>query len=134
MIQIQESQIQRSQIELSFSRLEENTQKDRMFSVINWLSAVDVSCDLDAALAVRIEDAGSGSWILQNEKIKKWADPPDSLIPLLWLHGIPGAGMSSWMPQRSRDQAYNARKNCSCLPNRRSLHEDNFGPSSIFLL
>lgn len=35
-----------------------------------------------------------GRWLLDHARFQEWYDPDDCSEPLLWLSGIPGAGMS----------------------------------------
>jgi hypothetical protein len=35
----------------------------------------------------------TGHWIQRDKAISKWLDPNDATIRLVWLQGIPGAGM-----------------------------------------
>ena len=36
---------------------------------------------------------GTGRWLLRDETFAKWLDKEDASIKVLWLQGIPGAGM-----------------------------------------
>lgn len=44
----------------------------------------------------------TGEWIFENPKFKRWYDPEHCKDPLLWIHGLPGAGMFSQARMRSR--------------------------------
>lgn len=95
LIQIQESQREHSRNRESFSKMEEAERDKRMLSVINWLSPADVDHDQEALVAVRQEHPGSGLWLFANDQVKTWIDPDSSLVPCLWLNGIPGAVLAS---------------------------------------
>ena len=36
---------------------------------------------------------GTGKWLLRNDEFLKWLDPSNTTNGILWLSGIPGAGM-----------------------------------------
>lgn len=44
---------------------------------------------------------GTGSWLLSDDGFKRWLDVADTSSKILWLQGIPGAGMyqQPWAPQ-----------------------------------
>ena len=92
LVQIQQSQRDYAQLQLSFSKIEEAERKEKTLAIINWLSSADVALDQEAAEAAQCEHPGSGSWVFENEIVKPWIDPNNSLIPYVWLLGIPGAG------------------------------------------
>jgi len=66
-----------------------------------WLSAPTVDNDQRHHSEIREECPGSGKWLLSNAVFKEWFDAKFPPIPaLLWMNGIPGAGMISpvgWM-------------------------------------
>ena len=93
LIQIQESQAESARLQASLLNLEESERREKTLNVFNWLSSADIDLDQEANAVVRREYPESGFWIFENEKIKAWTDPNNSLIPLVWLNGIPGAGM-----------------------------------------
>jgi hypothetical protein len=72
--------------------LKENQQKTQHFDVLNWLSAPVAALDQEAAAEVRREYPASGQWLLQDSKMTVWMDFNNSLVPMLWINGIPGAG------------------------------------------
>lgn len=94
LIQIQEAQADRAFIRNQFNMAEDANRQKRYLDVMNWLSAADSVIDQEAAARVRSEVPSTGQWILQDAKVKAWVDPNSSLIPILWMNGIPGAGMS----------------------------------------
>ena len=78
-----------------FTIIEENAQKKRRLDVINWLAAVNSVLDQEASAAVRNEYPSTGKWILQDINIRSWMDPNNSMVPIMWMNGIPGAGEQS---------------------------------------
>ncbi|KAH8594339.1 hypothetical protein B0O99DRAFT_574078 [Bisporella sp. PMI_857] len=89
---IQESRNERAHVRNQFDMIEDDRRRRRHLDVINWLSAVDPRLDQEAARAIWQEYPASGQWLLVNEKMKAWMDSNSSLIPMLWMNGIPGAG------------------------------------------
>lgn len=72
-------------------------EKDRLYrqrsSVISWLGPDQPSQDDECERLLRDCIAGSCDWILKNQTIKSWLQV-DTKIPVIWLHGKPGAGRS----------------------------------------
>ncbi|KAI4706494.1 hypothetical protein J4E89_008912 [Alternaria sp. Ai002NY15] len=60
---------------------------ERLSQIRNWLSAPDPY--INYLKAHKQRQAGTGLWLLRNEKFKKWKEDAASR---LWLHGIPGCG------------------------------------------
>ena len=59
----------------------------RIGQIRSWLSAPDPS--MNYLKARKQQQPGTGLWLLQNEKFKKWKEDAASR---LWLYGIPGCG------------------------------------------
>ncbi|KAE8449591.1 hypothetical protein EG329_007921 [Mollisiaceae sp. DMI_Dod_QoI] len=91
-VQIKEAQDLRAEVRNTFAALEEDQRKKRHLQVIGWLSAPNEIQDQEAATRVRCENPSSGQWLLQDSKIKTWMDKNNSLVPSLWMNGMPGAG------------------------------------------
>jgi hypothetical protein len=62
--------------------------------VHSWLSAASSDVDQENAMKVREDYPDTGRWLLKQSQIRAWCDPGSSSTPLLWLNGIPGAGMN----------------------------------------
>lgn len=80
-------------------RDQEEAEMNRKYrDVLEWFSAAQSTVeDQDICHKTRNEYAGSGQWILKDEKIQNWMeDPPVSSI--LWMNAIPGAGMLHSLP------------------------------------
>jgi hypothetical protein len=92
LVQIQESRAERAHFRNQFKMIEDDRRKKRHLDVVNWLSATNSILDQEAAVAIRQEYPASGQWLLEDRKIKAWMDPNNSLVPILWMKGIPGAG------------------------------------------
>lgn len=67
--------------------------RDNKHDVLVWVAATSMS-DLHERFCQDRQDCpGSGDWILSKEKLKHWKDSDTPNNSLLWLHGVPGAGM-----------------------------------------
>jgi len=65
----------------------------RMIMVKEWLSVGEQpKLDHDDYRNIRDECATTTHWILQHETIKHWIDSDIPSTPIVWMHGIPGAG------------------------------------------
>ncbi len=93
--QFEESQRARAAAEAEFRTLREYEMKRRQAEVRAWLSAADAEVDQENAAFVRAEYPSTGLWLLKHNQIEAWCDPNTSAMPLLWMNGIPGAGMRS---------------------------------------
>ncbi|KAI4608314.1 hypothetical protein J4E83_009116 [Alternaria metachromatica] len=62
-------------------------QEEKLIQIHSWLSAPDPSTNYRKAHDQR--QAGTGLWLLNSGKFKKWKEAPASQ---LWLYGIPGCG------------------------------------------
>lgn len=90
-LQVQEAQIARTAIESSFIKVFQSERNKQYIALQNWLSAVNIKVDHQGYTTMRHEN--TGHWILNNDIIKEWINPDKSTIPMVWLNGIPGAGM-----------------------------------------
>lgn len=92
------SAIQFEMLEQSLAITEAESQQQREFRgreemkfVRDWLAAAPVQEDHEEKQNVRSVDTGSCEWVLDNSRYQTWEDVSSS-SPLLWIHGIPGAG------------------------------------------
>jgi hypothetical protein len=92
LLQVQESRAFRMQCEISFADIEEIGRENQRLAVINWLSSADAHLDQEASAAARRDYPRACRWILEKPEIRAWYDPDDSLVRLVWVNGIPGAG------------------------------------------
>ncbi|KAF4628757.1 hypothetical protein G7Y89_g9399 [Cudoniella acicularis] len=91
-LQIRDSQIEREAARKAFADIKEEERKTKYFRVLNWLSATEVILDQEAAALARKEYPTTGNWILDNNIIKAWTHVRNTVAPLVWINGIPGAG------------------------------------------
>lgn len=62
-------------------------------TVEHWLSAFDIKAEHRIHQEKRRVCQDPGRWLLSSPGFKTWSSPDEWLNPLLWLSGIPGAGM-----------------------------------------
>ena len=93
LLHFQQYQADRIRLLDELDRSEEDRLHRQYKEVLEWVSGADFGKDHESACGVRSEHPASGRWILKNSKLQNWreADPPNS--SLLWLKGIPGAGL-----------------------------------------
>jgi hypothetical protein len=69
-------------------KAERDRQRDR---IQHWLGSVDSDARHEDATKLRFTD--TGTWLLEDHRFKQWFDPDHCVDPLLWLNGMPGAGL-----------------------------------------
>ncbi|KFY25596.1 hypothetical protein V493_04574 [Pseudogymnoascus sp. VKM F-4281 (FW-2241)] len=65
----------------------EKHEADRYNKTLRWLSIVDV--EANHLNACKLQQPGTGFWLIEGEKFSEWAEEENSTF---WLHAIPGAG------------------------------------------
>ena len=91
-LQIQEARTERAKVRASFTALEEAERKNKRLVVLNWLSSAKTILDQEAFVEMRRDYPSTGHWMLENPVMKSWLDPGNTLVPVVWMNGIPGAG------------------------------------------
>ena len=71
-------------------REEMNERKQLMARVSQWLAPLSQTARHESFRDARL--AGTGQWLIDRPEFRGWLDPEQCVEPLLWLHGIPGAG------------------------------------------
>lgn len=76
----------------------EETQSQKKFTdVMGWVlraeTKLDTKLDHHSACEARSEYPESGRWILKNPELQNWKEADTPVSSILWLNGIPGAGM-----------------------------------------
>jgi hypothetical protein len=73
---------------------EETAERESKCSeVLEWFSAAQSTLlDHDGFRRLRKQYAGSGEWILQDEKVQNWMKLETPVSSVLWMNAIPGAG------------------------------------------
>ncbi len=90
----QASQQARAAAESNIKAMEESIIKQQLISVRDWLCSAKVLNDQVHYAGIRSRDPNYGRWLLGHRAMAAWLDPTSSSITSLWLHGIPGAGIS----------------------------------------
>jgi hypothetical protein len=91
---VQEARDAQLRSEAAFAAFELEQNHMKRITVINWLSAADADADHVAFSVARQAIPDTGGWILEHPNIKTWLDRIQTTVPMIWLHGKPGAGES----------------------------------------
>ena len=99
-IHIQNYESDRLKIFEEFEHAQARRAEERYMFVMQWISAAAVILDHEDHCAVRQEEYNATNhwtsrWILSNEEIEAWLAPQVPKSSMLWINGIPGAGMST---------------------------------------
>jgi hypothetical protein len=92
--QFEEFQRARTAAEAEFRNLQDAEQSHRRIAVRDWLSAANTDIDQEKGANIRSDYPDTGRWLLVHHHMQAWLDPEFCATPLLWLNGIPGAGMT----------------------------------------
>lgn len=77
-------------------RKDQEERDKRTAAVKEWLAAAPSNEEDHQMFCNRWKTSKArGSWILRHEKVVNWREAETPRSSLLWLNGIPGAGMSS---------------------------------------
>lgn len=95
LLHIRQYEGDRLQMLRQLDTLEEAQGKEKYKTVMEWISGAETRLDHDSACQEWNEHPGSGRWILENPELERWKDAEPSMLAssILWLKGIPGAGM-----------------------------------------
>jgi hypothetical protein len=86
-----EAQRVRELAEAHFKEISELEKRKQLTALIEKLNAPDYNLDHYVASEQR-RRSQSGTWVLQNIHFRKWSEMDAKSNPLLYIHGIPGAG------------------------------------------
>ena len=91
---IQKYQEDRSKVFDQLKKQQEEESLKKYLEVIDWIAAAEtIKLDHESFCSIRSEYRGSGEWILKHEKVQNWKEADTPVSSILWLNGIPGAGM-----------------------------------------
>ena len=94
LLYIQQYEQDRSERIMLLKAQEEEKMKRKYRDLLEWFSAAKTTAqDHQTFHDIRCKYAGSGGWILKDEKIQNWMGVDTPVASVLWLNGIPGAGM-----------------------------------------
>ncbi len=82
----------------SFEQTAKGEKSRRLTAVIEKVHPPNILNDHEQAVEVRQEYPETGRWILRSDQLKRWMDPLTTDVPVLWVNGIPGAGMLNNYP------------------------------------
>lgn len=119
MAHFEASQAARMMAENSTRTIEEMLIKQQLTSVRDWLCSTKVSNDQERHSEVRSSSVNYGKWLLKRQEMTSWMNPASRQIPLLWLHGIPGAGALTLFSCSSRQIFIEIMK---CLTDLGAIH------------
>jgi hypothetical protein len=80
----------------------EEQEREKMYlGVLEWFGAApSTKQDHEIFCNTRNDYEGTGEWILDDGKVQSWMEPDIPVSSLLWLKGIPGAGMMKLLDPR----------------------------------
>lgn len=91
-LDIIESHNLRTKLQDDIDQKERDRASSQLQETLAWLSIQDRLQEDDLDALYQRKAPGTGEWIFQNPKFKKWAkDKTNGAI--LWIQGIPGSGM-----------------------------------------
>ena len=97
-LHLQQYKEDRARMFEAFERRQEEENDNKLRATLLRLCDVDNKVEFEKACAAREESPATGEWILENVKVKDWKDEALPRAPVLWIHGIPGAGESLGNP------------------------------------
>ena len=89
----EQSQLARLAAQNSFEQTAKDEKSRRLTAVIERIHPPNSLNDHEQAVEIRQEHPDTGRWILEVRQLKQWMDPLATDVPVLWVNGIPGAGM-----------------------------------------
>jgi hypothetical protein len=98
--QIHESHLIRAEMMQTSRQADAVERNNRRLTVLNWLSAADMDLYQESLRATRDEYPNTSQWVLHKPEMRKWLDPAVSSVPVLWVKGIPGGGIYSFVSQQ----------------------------------
>ncbi|KAF7554205.1 hypothetical protein G7Z17_g3062 [Cylindrodendrum hubeiense] len=87
----EETQALRKLAETNFQHIQNEYLRHRLREVLRWLNPYNSESQHETCVKAKFPK--SGEWLVRDIGFKNWVDPLYCTTPLLWLNGIPGAGM-----------------------------------------
>jgi hypothetical protein len=142
MLHIQQYEHDRSERMILLEKEAKYEEDKKYLTVLEWFSGADSTVlDHDTFRGIRSQYAGSGDWILKDEKVQNWMEPDTPESSVLWINGIPGAGRPSkfFLPLFGHAIALRHflnlnRKDDSGICYHRRLYKRHYTHHRIFLL
>ena len=91
--EFEQSQLARLAAQNSFEQIAKGEKSRRLMAVIEKIHPPNSLNDHEQAVEIRQEHPDTGRWILEVGQLKRWMDPLATDVLILWVNGIPGAGM-----------------------------------------
>jgi hypothetical protein len=113
-LDIKASQAARELSEKAFQEADVARKDNQRIAVRTWLSAMNVQSVHDVYSEVRKLYPSTGLWILQKTAVAAWHDNQHTSGPLVWIHGIPGAGKLRTLTLLDITHC-SCRENCSSI-------------------
>ena len=93
LLHIQQYQADRLAMLDRLDSMEETQRQEKYVAVMGWVLSAETKLDHYSACEARSEYPESGRWILRNSELQNWKEADAPVSSILWLNGIPGAGM-----------------------------------------
>ena len=93
LLDYEQSKLDRIAAQNSFAKIVEAEKKKRLLAVTDKIRPPNSRIDQDKAEETRQAYPESGKWILRHAYLRDWMDLSCPNVPLLWVNGIPGAGI-----------------------------------------
>lgn len=93
LLHIRQYQADRLAMVAQLDSLEETERQKKYVAIMAWILGVDTKLDHDSACEARTGYPRSGRWILRNFEFQNWKEADTPVSSILWLNGIPGAGV-----------------------------------------
>ena len=93
---IQQYERDRLQLIEHIENVEEAESQKKYTAVMEWISSPQTKGYHEiheSFCKTRREYPGTGDWILKHEKVQNWKEAETPVSSILWLNGIPGAGI-----------------------------------------
>lgn len=111
---------------------EEQAKKKK--AVIQWLGAGQQALqDHESYRQIRSDYSGTTHWVLKQAHVKDWLEPAIPSTPVLWMHGIPGAGKSFTLSTKRSHLTLNRQNDTRICYHRQMRSTARFHDSLLLL-
>lgn len=93
LVEYEQSRAARLAAQNSFEEIAKAERLRRFLAVTEKVHPPNTLADHEGAVAIRQEYPESGKWILRHPSLRDWMDFTRPNLPVLWVNGIPGAGI-----------------------------------------
>lgn len=92
-VEIQENQRVRELEKGKLRKAKEALSARRRYRLLEWLSPASSDMFQEICVNARSDYPAAGRWLLNDERFQQWFHPNFCAHPLIWLCGVPGAGI-----------------------------------------